>query len=279
MPRTSIAMRRRRRMQWASYFGRHSWLFRRQWFWQISTNMRQTQSWCSRRWQETCQWRQRRQVWQQPMCPYLYPLARQSVRSFLTRTACPQPPTMKLDAYHPWQRQMRLTMPPDLSVSRQYIAPMPNKNRSSGSPFYGQRQSTVERWKLHWNCTMPRDRRLMACWWGKLKLWSKRNTKALVQVMLPFTIMLPTLASLVRLLLKQVRRGPFRRSTMALCAAFASYMSIQQVNNCEGTNKRGKMAPIIAKMMSIDVELAQELLRRIAWDTAIDMSCNKLNFA
>jgi hypothetical protein len=39
------------------------------------------------------------------------------------------------------------------------------------------------------------------------------------------------------------------------------------------------MAPIVAKTMSIDVESAQELLRQIAWDMAIDMSCNKLNFA
>jgi hypothetical protein len=56
----------------------------------------------------------------------------------------------------------------------------------------------------------------------------------------------------------------------ALCAAFASYMRIQQVNNCEGTTKRGKMAPINAETMSIDVKLAQELLRQIAQDTAID---------
>jgi hypothetical protein len=56
-------------------------------------------------------------------------------------------------------------------------------------------------------------------------------------------------------------------------------MRIQQVNNCEGTNKQGKMAPIVPKMMSIDINLAQELLRRIAWDTAIDMSWDKLNFA
>ncbi len=59
---------------------------------------------------------------------------------------------------------------------------------------------------------------------------------------------------------------------MALCAAFASYMRIQQVNNCEGTNKQGKIAPIVAKTMSIDVKLVGELLRRIAWDTAINMS-------
>jgi hypothetical protein len=31
--------------------------------------------------------------------------------------------------------------------------------------------------------------------------------------------------------------------------------------------------------MSIDIKSAQELLRRVTWDAAINMSCNKLKFA
>lgn len=65
----------------------------------------------------------------------------------------------------------------------------------------------------------------------------------------------------------------------ALCAAFASFMRIQQLNKCQGTNKRGKMAPIIAETMYIDLNSARALLKRLARDTAIDMSCGKLNFA
>jgi hypothetical protein len=34
----------------------------------------------------------------------------------------------------------------------------------------------------------------------------------------------------------------------------------------------------MAKTMSIDAEMARELLRWIAWDLAIDMSCDTLNF-
>ncbi len=39
------------------------------------------------------------------------------------------------------------------------------------------------------------------------------------------------------------------------------------------------MAPIVAEMMMVDVEMAQEILKRLARDTAIDMSSDELNFA
>ncbi len=39
------------------------------------------------------------------------------------------------------------------------------------------------------------------------------------------------------------------------------------------------MAPLVAEAMMVDVEAAREILRQLAWDTAIDMSSGKLNFA
>jgi hypothetical protein len=39
------------------------------------------------------------------------------------------------------------------------------------------------------------------------------------------------------------------------------------------------MTPIIAEMLMVDVEMAREILKRLACDTAIDMSSGKLNFA
>ncbi len=65
----------------------------------------------------------------------------------------------------------------------------------------------------------------------------------------------------------------------ALYAAFASYMRIQQLNKRQGTNEQGKMAPIVAETMDIDLDSAQELLNRLSCNTAVDMSCDKLNFA
>jgi hypothetical protein len=65
----------------------------------------------------------------------------------------------------------------------------------------------------------------------------------------------------------------------ALCAAFASYMRIQQLNKRQGTNKQGKMAPIVAEMMGIDLDSASRLVKRLANNTAVNMSCDKLNFA
>ena len=64
-----------------------------------------------------------------------------------------------------------------------------------------------------------------------------------------------------------------------LCAAFTSFMRNQQLNKRQGTNKRGKMAPIIAETMHIDLNSARAILKRRARDTAVDMSCEKLSFA
>jgi len=56
-------------------------------------------------------------------------------------------------------------------------------------------------------------------------------------------------------------------------------MQINQLNCTSGVNHRGKMAPIIAETMMVDVETAREILKRLAHDTAIDLGCGKLNFA
>jgi hypothetical protein len=55
-------------------------------------------------------------------------------------------------------------------------------------------------------------------------------------------------------------------------------MRIEQLNNRQGTNKQGKMAKKVAETMNIDLASARELLKRLAQDTAVDMSCNKVNF-
>ncbi len=39
------------------------------------------------------------------------------------------------------------------------------------------------------------------------------------------------------------------------------------------------MAPLVAKAMMVDVDIAREILRRLARDTAIDLSRGKLDFA
>ena len=40
------------------------------------------------------------------------------------------------------------------------------------------------------------------------------------------------------------------------------------------------MASLVGyQLWNIDLELTQELLKQLAWDPAIDMSCDKVNFA
>jgi hypothetical protein len=39
------------------------------------------------------------------------------------------------------------------------------------------------------------------------------------------------------------------------------------------------MAPLVAEAMMVDVDIAREILRKLAWDTAIDLSRGKLDFA
>ncbi len=56
-------------------------------------------------------------------------------------------------------------------------------------------------------------------------------------------------------------------------------MQINQLNCTSRINKQGKMAPLVAKAMMVDVDIAREILRRLAWDTAINLSRCKLDFA
>ena len=65
----------------------------------------------------------------------------------------------------------------------------------------------------------------------------------------------------------------------SLCAGFATFMPINQLNCTGGVNHQGKMAPIVAKTMMVDVETAREILKRLARDTAINMGRGKLSFA
>ena len=65
----------------------------------------------------------------------------------------------------------------------------------------------------------------------------------------------------------------------SLCAAFASFMQINQLNGTSGINKRGKMAPLVAEAMMVDIDVAREIIRRLSRDTAIDLSRGKLDFA
>ena len=79
------------------------------------------------------------------------------------------------------------------------------------------------------------------------------------------------------------KRGPIGHITAlaykSLCAGFATFMPINQLNCTGGVNHQGKMAPIVAKTMMVDVETAREILQRLARDTAINMGCGKLSFA
>ena len=79
------------------------------------------------------------------------------------------------------------------------------------------------------------------------------------------------------------KRGPIGHilalTYKSLCARFATFMQINQLNCTSGVNHRGKMAPIVAETMMVDVETAREILKRLAHDTAIDLGCGKLNFA
>ena len=106
----------------------------------------------------------------------------------------------------------------------------------------------------------------------------RKDSKASAQATLQFTIMSSTSALLE---LKTGPQGniPSHDYYKALYAAFASYMRIQQLNKRQGTNEQGKMAPIVAETMDIDLDSAQELLNRLSCNTAVDMSCDKLNFA
>ena len=65
----------------------------------------------------------------------------------------------------------------------------------------------------------------------------------------------------------------------SLCAGFATFLRINQLNCKGGVNHRGKMAPIVAETMMVDVETAREILKRLARDTAIDLGCAKGSFA
>ena len=78
-------------------------------------------------------------------------------------------------------------------------------------------------------------------------------------------------------------RGPIGHIAVlaykSLCAGFATFMRINQLNCTGGVKHRGKMAPIVADTMMVDVETAREILKRLACDTAINMGCSKLSFA
>ena len=79
------------------------------------------------------------------------------------------------------------------------------------------------------------------------------------------------------------KRGPIGHIPVltykSLCAGFATFMRINQLNCTGGVNHQGKMAPVVAETMMVDVETAREILKWLARDTAIDLGCGKLNFA
>jgi hypothetical protein len=79
------------------------------------------------------------------------------------------------------------------------------------------------------------------------------------------------------------KRGPIGHIPVvaykSLCAGFATFIRINQLNCTGGVNHRGKMAPIVAETMNVDVETAREILKRLARDTAIDLGCAKGSFA
>ena len=65
----------------------------------------------------------------------------------------------------------------------------------------------------------------------------------------------------------------------ALCAAFGSFMRINQINALGGDNCRSKMTTVIAEATNLSVSACADLVRRLCRDTAIDMKANKLYFA
>ena len=65
----------------------------------------------------------------------------------------------------------------------------------------------------------------------------------------------------------------------ALCAAFGSFMRINQINALVGDNTRRKVIPVIAEVTTLSVTQCTELLRRLCRDTAIDMKAEKMYFA
>ena len=65
----------------------------------------------------------------------------------------------------------------------------------------------------------------------------------------------------------------------SLCAAFGSFLQINQINAVGGVNSKPKMIPILANTMNISVSNATELIKRLCRDTAIHMKAGKLNFA
>jgi hypothetical protein len=79
------------------------------------------------------------------------------------------------------------------------------------------------------------------------------------------------------------KRGPIGHIPVvaykSLCARFATFLRINQLNCMGGVNHRGKMAPIVVETMMVDVETAQEILKRLACETAIDLGCAKGSFA
>ena len=81
-----------------------------------------------------------------------------------------------------------------------------------------------------------------------------------------------------------LKRGPVGHilelaAYKTLCTAFATFMQINQLNCPTGINKQGKMAPLGAKAMMVDVDGAIEIIKRPTWDIAIDLSNGKLNLA
>jgi hypothetical protein len=73
------------------------------------------------------------------------------------------------------------------------------------------------------------------------------------------------------------KRGPIGH--IPLCAGFATFLQINQLNCTGGVNHRGEMAPIIANTMMVVIDTAGEILKQLARDTGIDMGCGKLSFA
>ena len=65
----------------------------------------------------------------------------------------------------------------------------------------------------------------------------------------------------------------------ALCAAFGSFMRINQINALGGDNTRRKLIPVIAETTNLSISTCEQLLRRLCRDTAIDMKADKIYFA
>ncbi len=131
---------------------------------------------------------------------------------------------------------------------------MQSRSRRSSRWICGHRPNTVGRIWLQPNYTPP-------SWKKERNAWRRGRSKQYKGVGLSHATIHHYVVKNSKVNMSPQKRGPIGHipalAYKSLCAGFATFMQINQLNCTRGVTHRGKMAPIVADTMMVDVETAQ----------------------